>query len=237
MPTKNRLNKVNGNLNEKAFLKVTKQIEGRGVVVVAMVNRTCAECDKIQLFVKKLESGWLKKLPNLVFFYGYNETTVDKQVDDNGRPIPAKKSSEKALGDSNIFNWPLLPDGHGYAIYTSPTDVTTCTDDFNHAEFETIIIDTLRRFNSSIRTLPNMGARKKFIDGGGTGIVVETSGNTKPSKIHDCENQIKAYGEKLRIPIYFLKGLGENMTYYINGKPMVKLAGLNFDKLLKKVPA
>ena len=41
MPTKKRLNKVAGNLNEKAFLKITKQIEGRGVVVVAMVNRTC----------------------------------------------------------------------------------------------------------------------------------------------------------------------------------------------------
>ena len=188
MPTKKRLNKVAGNLNEKAFLKITKQIEGRGVVVVAMVNRTCTECDKIQLFVNKLEGGWLKKMPNLVFFYGYNETVVEKQVDDNGRPIPPKKTSDSALGDSNIFNWPPLPDGHGYAIFTSPTEVSYVKDDINHDEFETMIIDTLRRFNSSIRTLPNMGARKKFIDGGGTGIVVETSGNTKASKIAECEN-------------------------------------------------
>ena len=98
------------------------------------------------------------------------------------------------------------------------------------------MIDTLRRFSSSIRTLPGLAAKKKFLDQKGTAIIVETQTTTAASKISELEGVIGQYMSKIKIPVYFCKGLSQEIAFYQNGQQVVKVRGYNFEKLLKKIP-
>ncbi len=240
-----RLQKINGNLGENDFTKILKQIEGRGVLLVVVLNRNCPDCEKIQLFINSLQEGLIKKLANLVCFYGYSEQPLD-QADDIIKAYEIQKrkagksdgedKKKKQLTDSNIFTWDLIPEGHGYAIYTGPTDCMLVRTDFDHSEFASNVIDTIRRFASSIRTLPGLAAKKKFLENKGTAIIVETTGASAASKVSALEQEIAQYKGKIKVPIYFCKGLGEEITYFQNGQAIAKVKGFKFSKLIKELP-
>jgi len=241
-----RLRKIGGHFTEDSFKPVIKQIEGRGVLVVAVMNSNCKECERIQGFILKLESGLLERLSNLVFMYGYSNIPLDQageiiekaEKEKSRRKDKSKKDQGgKSLGDSHLMDWDAIPEGHGYAIYTGEKEVVFVRNIFDHDEFAASIVDTIRRFSSSIRSLPNLSAKKRFLDQKGTGIIVEIQGTTSSDKIAEMEQEVAKHKDRLKkIPVYFCKGIVQEMSFYKQGKAVVKLKGTNFAKFLKKIP-
>ncbi len=241
----NRLKKIGGKLAENSFAKLLKQIEGRGVLAVLVINRTCPECDKLQLFVSNLEQGAIQKAPNLVLFYGYSSIPIEQgeavakaaeKRKERAAANPEETEQNNSLSDTTVLDWETIPEGHGYALFTRPDEKIVFRGDFDHDAFHTTVLDTLRRFRTSIRTLPNLAAKRRFIEQQGTGILVETHGATPQSKISAVEAEIAPYMAKLKMPVYFLRSITQEISYYQNGQLLAKVKGLNFQKLLKKIP-
>lgn len=236
----NRIKKLGGNYSTAGFKKVLKQLNGRAILVVTIINKNCDECAKLQKFVGQLEAGFIDKLPQLVMLYGFNPTPLDEATSDSkssrsDRNTEEGKEEKKRLADSRILQWDELPNGHGYAIFLSENDILYYKNDFNHDEFATNIIDNLRRFKSSIKTLAGLGAKNMFIKKKRTGIIIETSGATQQSQIMELEDKVKSYGNKLKTPVYFCKGINQEISLIVGGETRMKVKGHNLDKFIKKM--
>jgi hypothetical protein len=117
----------------------------------------------------------------------------------------------------------------------SETDVQYYRGTFNHDEFTTNIIDNLRRFKSSIRTLAGLNAKNLFIKKKRSGIIIETSGVTQQSQVMELEEKLKSYGAKLSMPVYFCKGISQEISLIVSGETRFKIKGHNLTKFLKKI--
>ncbi len=237
----NRIKKLGGNYTTESFKKVLKQLNGRAILAVTIINKNCDECAKLQKFIGQLENGFIDKLPQLVMLYGYNPTPLDVVVEDKKRPSSSKETEggeeeKKRLADTRVLEWDQIPEGHGYAIFLDDNDMQVYRGEFNHDEYVTTIVDNMRRFKSSIKTLAGLSAKNKFIARKRTGIIIETSGATQQSQIMELEEKVKAYGTKLKIPVYFCKGINQEMSLVIKGEIVHKQKGYNLNKFLKKVP-
>jgi len=238
----NRIKKLGGVYTDDDFKKLLRQLSGRAILVVAMINQHCEECIKLHKFVGQLNQGFIDKLPQLVMVHGISDMPLsngkEKQERSSSKAANTSSGEDKKqikLGDSRILTWNGIPEGHGYAIYLSETDVLTYRDVFEHDEFVTNIIDNLRRFRSSIKTLAGLKGKNIFIAKKRSGIVIETSGTTQNSQILELEKQVAAYESKLKIPVYFCKGFNQEMSYIVGGEVKQKIKGFNFNKLLKKI--
>jgi hypothetical protein len=238
----NRLKKLGGNFNNTAFRKVLKQLNGRAILTIVVINKNCEECAKLLKFVGQLEAGFIDKLPQLVLFYGINPTPLDAGSDSGRKEKsrePAgeegKKEQKRRLADSGILHWDEIPEGHGYGIFLNETDVLYYKGNFDHDEFATNIIDSLRRFRSSIKTLAGLYAKNMFMKKKRTGIIIETSGATQQSQIMELEDKVKSYGSKLSTPVYFCKGINQEITLIVGGETVFRLKGHNLVKFLKKI--
>lgn len=237
----NRIKKLGGNYTNESFKKVLKQLNGRAVLVVTVMNQNCEECAKLQKVIGQLENGFIDKLPQLVMLYGFNSTSLDMEEappkrnkkSDNDQESEGKE--KKQLADSRVLNWDEIPEGHGYGIFLSEEDILYYKGSFDHDEFMSNIIDNLRRFKSSIKTLAGLNAKNQFIKKKRTGIIVETSGATQQSQIMDLEKVVKAYEGKLSTPIYFCKGINQEITLIVKGDVTHKQKGHNLQKFLRKV--
>ncbi len=237
----NRIKKLGGNFDNTAFKKILKQLNGRAILVVAVINKNCDECQKLLKFAGQLEAGFIDKLPQLVMLYGINPTPLDESPK-GGKSDNSTNSEEdgegkkkRALADSRVLNWDEIPEGHGYGIFLNETDILYYKGTFNHDEFATNIIDNLRRFKSSIKTLAGLNAKNLFFKKKRTGIIIETSGATQQSQIMELEEKVKSYGNKLTTPVYFCKGINQEITLVIAGKTRFRIKGHNLSKFLKKI--
>jgi hypothetical protein len=240
----NRIKKLGGNYDNKSFKKVVKQLNGRAILVVAVMNKHCEDCGKLMNFIGQLEAGFIDKLQQLVMFYGINTTPLG-EVEET-RPAPktsesdnneeGEQKSKKGLSDSRILNWKEIPEGHGYGIFLSENDVLYYKGDFNHDEFVSNIVDNIRRFKSSIKTLAGLSAKNQFMKKKRTGIIIETNGATQHSQIMDLEEKVKSFGPKLTTPVYFCKGINQEMQLIIGGNLVHKQKGHNITKFPKKIP-
>lgn len=239
----NRIKKIGGNFTLEGFKKVLKQLNGRAILVVAIINKNCEECAKLQKFASQLEAGFIDKLPQLVMLYGFNPTSLEAP-DESPKKRPSSKDNnseendkgnKQRLADSRVLHWDDIPEGHGYGILLNESDVLYYKGDFNHDEFASNIIDNLRRFKSSIKTLAGLGAKNMFFKKKRTGIIIETSGATQNSQILDLEEKVKAYGNKLTTPVYFCKGINQEISLVIGGETKHRVKGHNLDKFLKKI--
>ncbi|PCI29580.1 MAG: hypothetical protein COB67_03650 [SAR324 cluster bacterium] len=239
----NRIKRLKGTYEDADFKKVLKQLNGRAMLVVAIINNNCQDCEKIVQFTKHLESGFISKLPQLVMLYGHNSSTLEMREDRDSPAAEEKdeKSEKKVegskkggLGDSRDLSWAMIPEGHGYCIYMGEGQPVTYHGIFEHGDFGNNIIDSLRRFKSSIRTLAGLPAKRRFMDNKGTGIVIETNGATPQSKIIEIENKLKTYESKLRTPVYFCKGIAQEMCLFDKGVIKYRMKGFNIDKFLRK---
>ncbi len=236
----NRIKKLGGKYDNNSFKKVLKQLNGRAILVVAIINRNCEECNKLLKFIGQLEAGFIDKLQQLVMLYGFNSTPLE----DAEAKAPAKTSGDseeeegkkKGLSDTRILDWKEIPEGHGYGIFLSENDILYYKGDFNHDEFVTNIVDNIRRFKSSIKTLAGLSAKNQFLKKKRTGIIIETNGATQQSQIMDLEEQVKTYGPKLATPVYFCKGINQEMQLIVGGNIVYKQKGHNITKFLKKLP-
>lgn len=237
----NRLKKLGGNFSNAAFKKVLKQLNGRAILTIAVINKNCDECAKLLKFVGQLEAGFIDKLPQLVMFYGINPTPLDGGGDtakpEKGKDAggDSKKGQQRRLADSGILHWDEIPEGHGYGIFLSETDVLYYKGNFDHDEFATNIIDNLRRFKSSIKTLAGLNAKNMFMKKKRTGIIIETSSATQQSQIMELEDKVKSYGTKLSTPVYFCKGINQEISLIVGGETIFRLKGHNLVKFLKKI--
>ncbi|MBT7715835.1 MAG: hypothetical protein HN745_29245 [Deltaproteobacteria bacterium] len=239
----NRIKKVGGIYRNEDFNKLLRQLNGRALLVVTIINQHCEECIKLHKFVGQLEQGFIDKLPQLVMVHGISDVPLTESGESSGRPSGTKKANgegekkEKTkLGDSRIFSWDGIPGGHGYAIFLNENDILTYKDEaFNHDEYVSNIIDNIRRFRSSIKTIAGLKGKRIFIEKKRSGIVIETSGTTQNSQILELENKVKSYEAKLKIPVFFCKGLNQEISYIVEGEIKQKLKGFNFDKLLRKI--
>jgi hypothetical protein len=68
-----------------------------------------------------------------------------------------------------------------------------------------------------------------------TGIIIETSGATQQSQIMELEDKVKSYGSKLSTPVYFCKGINQEITLIVGGETVFRLKGHNLVKFLKKI--
>ncbi len=235
-----RIKKIGGNFTNKEFQKVLKQLNGRAVLVIAIINRHCEECTKLQKFIGQLENGFIDKLPQLVLFYGFNETPLDAKVPDtpkaeqNGKK--ENKDGKRQLADSRLLHWDQIPEGHGYSVFLSEDDVLFYKGDFDHDEFPSNIVDNLRRFRSSIKTLAGLNAKREFVKKQRTGIIIETSSATQQSAIMELEDIVKTFGGRLATPVFFCKGINQEISLIVKGELKYKMKGHNFSKFLKKIP-
>ena len=238
----NRVKKIGGQYKTEGFVKLLNQLNGRALLVVSIMNQHCEECIKMHKFVGQLEQGFIDKLPQLVMVYGISDAVLPEE---DAKPAkPPRKSSEdgeeeeaekKKLGDSRILSWDGIPSGHGYAIFLSENDVLTYDSTFDHDEYVPNIIDNIRRFRSSIKTLAGLKGKRILMEKGRSGIVIETSGTTQNSQILDLENKVNSYEKKMKIPVYFCKGMTQEISYIVEGEVKTKIKGFNFDKLLRKI--
>ena len=74
-----------------------------------------------------------------------------------------------------------------------------------------------------------------FIKKKRTGIIIETSGATQHSQIMDLEEKVKSYGKKITTPVYFCKGINQEITLVVGGVTRHRVKGHNLDKFLKKI--
>lgn len=237
----NRIKKLGGNYTNESFKKVLKQLNGRAVLVVTVMNQNCEECTKLQKFIAQLENGFIDKLPQLVMLYGFNSTSLDIELPppkrgrrtDNGQET--EETEKKQLADSRVLNWSEIPEGHGYGIFLNEDDVLYYKGNFDHDEFMANIIDNLRRFKSSIKTLAGLNAKNQFIQKKRTGIIVETSGATQQSQIMELEEIVKTFEGKLSTPIYFCKGINQEISLIVKGVTSYKQKGHNLQKFLRKI--
>lgn len=250
----NRIKKLQGRFTNSDFEKLLKQLDSRGLLVVAIINNNCEECSKLINFVQQLETGFIKKLPQLVMLYGHNTTPLDQDKKDSGggesgNAEEGKEDGEKTerqgrdkkkktnLGVSRDFSWEEgIEGGHGYVIFQSTKDILTYHGIFDHDEFVNNIIDNLRRFKSTAKSLAGLPAKRKFMDDKRSGIIIETNSGTSHSKILELENAINSLGEKLKTPVYFCKGISQEISLVSKGVTQFKLKGLNFDRFIKKIP-
>ncbi len=235
----NRIKKMGGNFTLESFKKVLKQLNGRAILVVTIINKNCDECAKLQKFIGQLENGFIDKLPQLVMLYGFNPTPLEEAADAKKRPAGKSEDEngeKKQLSDTRVLSWNQIPEGHGYAIFLSENDILFYRGDFDHDEYATSIIDNIRRFKSSIKTLAGLTAKNQFIKKKRTGIIIETSGATQQSQIMELEEKVKSYGPKLKTPVYFCKGFNQEMVLVLKGEVVHKQKGYNLPKFLKKVP-
>jgi hypothetical protein len=237
----NRIKKLGGIYKNDDFKKLLSQLNGRALLVVAIINQHCDECIKLHKFVGQLEQGFIDKLPQLVMVYGISDLPLTQEKEESGRsPTSSSENGDggegpKKLGDSRILSWAGIPSGHGYAIFLSENDVLTYQGDFDHDEFVPNIIDNIRRFRSSIKTIAGLKGKRIFMEKKRSGIIIETSGATQNSQILELEGKVNSYKEKLKIPVYFCKGLGQEISYIVDGEVKQKIKGFNFDKILRKI--
>ncbi len=237
----NRVKKIGGQYKTEGFVKLLNQLNGRALLVVSIMNQHCEECIKMHKFAGQLEQGFIDKLPQLVMVYGISD--IPPEDDDEKPPKSPRKSPEngegeagpKKLGDSRILSWDGIPSGHGYAIFLSEHDVLTYQGIFDHDEYVPNIIDNVRRFRSSIKTLAGLKGKRIFMEKKRSGIVIETSGTTQNSQILDLENKVNSYEKKMQIPVYFCKGVTQEISYIVEGGVKQKIKGFNLDKLLRKI--
>lgn len=237
----NRIRKLGGNYTSGSFKKVVKQLAGRAILVVTVINTHCEECNKLQKFISQLEAGFIDKMQQLVMFYGYNETPLDDEEAKKGKPGRKGQDEEgegekKKLSDSRFLHWEEIPEGHGYAVFMGESDVLFYTDTFDHDEYVSNIVDSIRRFKSSIKTIAGLNAKREFIRKGRTGIIIETSGATQNSQIMELEETVNTFGNRLSTPVYFCKGLNQEISYVLKGEVKFRQKGHNFRKFLKKIP-
>ncbi|MCP4751866.1 MAG: hypothetical protein GY866_13305 [Proteobacteria bacterium] len=229
----------------KDFNKLQAQLNGRALLVVTIINSNCEECSvKLQKFIHQLEMGAIDKLPQLVMIYGYNNTPITEDEDDEKKVKRGKKPADegenengeksKKLGDSRVLDWEKIPKGHGYGIIHNVADEQLYHGFFNHDEYATNILDNVRRFNSPIKTLAGLPAKQTFIERKQTGIIIETSGITQNSKIIEIENLIKSHDKRLKIPVYICKGINQEIIWVDKGKIAHKQKGIKVEKFLKK---
>lgn len=229
----------------KDFNKLQKQLEGRALLVVTIINSNCEECGtKLQKFIHQLEQGFIKKVPRLVMVYGYNTTSISagnertetagiqQELENDKSEEDPKK--EKKLGDSRILEWDEIPSGHGYGIIFGSANRQLFSDDFNHDEYMPNILDNLRRFDSPLRTLAGLSAKKQFFENKRTGVIVETNNITQNSKIIELENLLKSYGDQLSVPFNFCKGINQEIVLVDKGEIKHKTKGLKIEKFMKK---
>ncbi len=242
----NRIKKLGGVYKDDDFKKLLRQLNGRALLVVAIINQHCEECIKLHKFVGQLEQGFIDKLPQLVMVHGMSDQALTEGHETSARSSGSGLSSEESeesgekkkvkLGDSRILSWDGIPGGHGYSIFLNETDILTYKDDtLDHDEFVTNIIDNIRRFRSSIKTIAGLKGKRIFIEKKRSGIVIETSGTTQNSQILELENKVNSYEAKLKIPVYFCKGLSQEISYILEGEVKNKIKGFNLDKLLRKI--
>ncbi len=229
-----RIKKIGGNYSNKEFLKVLKQLNGRALLLVIIINRNCEECAILQNFIGQLEAGFIDKLPQLVMFYGYNETPLDAKPDNKEKK--EGEEEKKGLADSRLLYWKEIPEGHGYGLFLDENDIQYYKGSFDHEGFAANIVDNLRRFRSSIKTLAGLSAKRSFLKKKRTGIVIETNSATQQSQIVALENKVQALGTKLTTPVFFCKGVSQEISLVIKGEISYKLKGHNFDKFLRKIP-
>ena len=237
-----RLKKIGGKYRNKSFNKLLNQLNGRALLVVTIINRHCDECAKLQKFIGQLESGFIEKVPQLVMLYGYSEIPLDAPPEKKSRPQKSdsqnneEEKEKKPLSDSRLLDWEEIPEGHGYGIFLSDTEIQYYKNDFEHDEFALNIIDNLRRFKSSIKTLAGLNAKRQFIKKQRTGIIIETSGATQQTQIMELEKKVEELGGKLKTPVYFCKSISQEISLIDKGELKYKIRGHNFEKFLKKIP-
>ena len=242
-----RVRKLGGIYKDNGFNRLVKQLNGRALLAVTIINSNCEDCIKLHSFIKHLEHGFIDKLPQLVMVYGFSDSNISGKDDDESKSVKQDSSettnseenatvSTKELGDSRLLSWSALPEGHGYALFLSETDVLFYKGVFDHDEYVGNIIDNIRRFRSSIKTLAGLKGKRTFYQKKRTGIIIETGGTTSNSQIVDLENKVSAYEGRLKTPVFFCKGLSQEMTYVVQGEEKYKQKGLNFDKLVRKLP-
>ncbi|MDT8446910.1 MAG: hypothetical protein RRB13_08480 [bacterium] len=248
-----RIKQLGGNYPANAFNALASQVEGKGVVLVVNINTHCEECAKLQDFINLLKNGWITKLANLVVCYGYSNLrsgesppAEDEKKDKKAEKRPKnpandlspdeKLKNQKRLGDSALMHWTPLPEGHGYALFTGPNDVQVYNGEFDHSEFRANVLTTLRRCKSPVKTLAGLKGKSQFMEKKKTGIIVEYNGSTANSVVTDTEAEVLKHEKKLTIPVYFCKGLGQEIALYRDGSLVFKNKGLAFDKFLKKMP-
>ena len=242
-----RVRKVGGIYNDAGFKKLVTQLNGRALLAVTLINSNCEECIKLHSFVKHLEHGFIDKLPQLVMVYGFSDSALSGVDQDESKSVkkepPTQNDSEekpsksaRKLGDSRLLSWTGLPEGHGYALFLSENDVLYYKGEFDHDEYVGNIIDSIRRFRSSIKTLAGLKGKRIFYQKKRTGIIIETGGTTSNSEIVKLENKVSTYEGRLQTPVFFCKGLSQEMTYVVQGEEKYKQKGLNFDKLVRKLP-
>lgn len=245
-----RIKKLGGAYPANAFNRLAQQVQGKGVILVVNINIHCEECTKLQDFVNLLQSGWIQKLSNLVVCYGYSNQALGGSEDRGGSDDKKEKKKDnqmelgtddklkgqKRLAESTMLSWAPLPEGHGYALLSSPTDVQVYSGDFDHDEFKANVLTTLRRCKSPVRTLAGLPGKRNFIERKKTGIIVEYNGSTANSTVTETEGEVLKHEKKLSVPVYFCKGLGQEVALYKDGQVIYKSKGLAFDKFLKKMP-
>lgn len=244
-----RIKKVGGVFKDDNFKKLVKKLNGRAILVVALVNGNCQECEKLMKFIKQLENGFIDRLPQLFMLYGFSDRPINNPEDDGGEKASASKSKkkdeeeegeelkdQKVLGDSRFMFWDSMPEHHGYAIFTSETDVLFYNKNFEHDDFVQNIVDSLRRFKSSIRTLQGLSGKRDFLKKQRSGIIIETNGTTQQSQIMSIENYVKEQSSRIKIPVYFCKGLAQEISLVKSGDIVYKQKGLKFEKFVRKIP-
>jgi len=237
-----RLKKIGGNYRDENFHKLLSQLNGRALLVVTVINEHCDECAKLHKFIGQLEQGFIDKMPQMVMVYGINNQPIDETVGENKtgkasvNPEGRTEEPKTKLADSRTLNWESIPEGHGYGIFLSEKDVLLYKGIFDHDEYVSNIIDNIRRFQSSIKTIAGLAGKRLFLEKRRSGIIIETSGATQNSQIMDIENKVKSYEGRLKIPVYFCKSISQEMSYVIDGEVKFKMKGFNFDKLLRKIP-
>ena len=240
-----RIKKLGGEFKANSFDRLIKQIEGKGVLLVAIINTKCEDCQKLQDFINILKGGWIQKLPNLVVCYGYSNRSVDGEpspVEDKKSPgspemgTDDKVKNQQKLGDSSVFNWEKIPDGHGYALYTATDNVQVYSGAFDHEEFKTNIVTAIRRYKSPVQTLAGLPGKRQFLEAKRSGIVIETSSSTANSEITALEAEVLKNESKLNVKVYFCKGITQEIALVKGGSVVFRQKGLTFEKFLKKMP-
>ena len=60
-----RVRKVGGIYNDAGFGKLVKQLNGRALLGVTLINSNCEECIKLHSFIKHLEHGFIDKIVHI----------------------------------------------------------------------------------------------------------------------------------------------------------------------------
>ena len=86
MAISNRLKKLHGHYEDADFKKVLKQLNGRAMLVVTIINNNCPECPKLMTYVQQLESGFINKLPQLVMLHGQSSVKLKDPSKEQEKP-------------------------------------------------------------------------------------------------------------------------------------------------------